>query len=31
MTMRRKIVWWFKFVMSGRFLDTFLNMRTRRP
>jgi len=30
MSMRRKIVWWFRFVMSGRFLETFLNLRERR-
>jgi hypothetical protein len=31
MSMRRKMIWWFKFVISGRFLDTFLNTRVRRP
>ena len=31
MTTRRKIIWWFKFVISGRFLETFLNLRGRRP
>jgi len=30
MTTRRKIIWWFKFVLSGRFLETFLNLRSRR-
>jgi len=24
------MVWWFKFVISGRFLETFLNLRSRR-
>jgi hypothetical protein len=27
MTMRRKVYWWFRFVLSGRFLETFLNLR----
>jgi hypothetical protein len=31
MTTRRKIIWWFKFVVSGRFLEIFLNLRSRRP
>jgi hypothetical protein len=31
MSTRRKMVWWFKFVISGRFLETFLNLRSRRP
>ncbi len=31
MSTRRKMVWWFRFVMSGRFLETFLNLRGRRP
>ena len=30
MSTRRKMVWWFKFVISGRFLETFLNLRSRR-
>jgi hypothetical protein len=30
MSTRRKIYWWFKFVLSGRFLETFLNLRGRR-
>ena len=30
MSMRRKLLWWFKFVVSGRFLETFLNLRDRR-
>jgi hypothetical protein len=30
MSTRRKMVWWFRFVMSGRFLETFLNLRNRR-
>jgi len=30
MTMRRKMIWWFKFVISGRFLETFLNLRGPR-
>jgi hypothetical protein len=25
--MRRKAYWWFKFVVSGRFLEKFLNLR----
>jgi len=24
------MIWWFKFVISGRFLETFLNLRGRR-
>jgi len=24
------MMWWFKFVISGRFLETFLNLRDRR-
>ena len=27
MSTRRKVYWWFRFVLSGRFLETFLNMR----
>jgi hypothetical protein len=30
MSTRRKIYWWFRFVVSGRFLETFLNLRARR-
>jgi len=30
MSTRRKMLWWFKFVISGRFLETFLNLRSRR-
>jgi hypothetical protein len=30
MSTRRKIYWWFRFVLSGRFLETFLNLRRRR-
>ena len=30
MSTRRKLLWWFKFVVSGRFLETFLNLRDRR-
>jgi hypothetical protein len=30
MSTRRKMMWWFKFVISGRFLETFLNLRDRR-
>ena len=30
MSTRRKMLWWFKFVVSGRFLETFLNLRSRR-
>ncbi|WP_164938243.1 hypothetical protein [Bradyrhizobium guangzhouense] len=26
MSMRRMIYWWFRFVMSGRFLDRFLTL-----
>lgn len=26
MTTRRMIYWWFRFVMSGRFLDRFLSL-----
>ena len=29
LSMRRKIYWWFRFVISGRFLETFLNLRDR--
>ncbi len=31
MTTRRKAYWWFWFVASGRFLETFLNLRGKRP
>jgi len=31
MSPRRKLYWWFRFVLSGRFLETFLNLRSRRP
>lgn len=27
MTTRRLAYWWFRFVLSGRFLATFLNLR----
>jgi hypothetical protein len=27
MRMRRKAYWWFRFVVSGRFLEKFLNLR----
>jgi hypothetical protein len=30
MSMRRKAYWWFWFVASGRFLETFLNLRGKR-
>jgi len=30
MSTRRKAYWWFRFVISGRFLETFLNLRSRR-
>jgi hypothetical protein len=30
MSMRRKAFWWFRFVISGRFLETFLNLRSKR-
>jgi hypothetical protein len=30
MTTRRKAYWWFWFVASGRFLETFLNLRGKR-
>jgi hypothetical protein len=26
MTTRRVMVWWFRFVLSGRFLDRFLSL-----
>jgi hypothetical protein len=26
MTTRRKFYWWFRFVLSGRFLDRFLSL-----
>jgi hypothetical protein len=26
MTTRRMMVWWFRFVLSGRFLDRFLSL-----
>jgi hypothetical protein len=26
MTMRRMMYWWFRFVLSGRFLDRFLSL-----
>ena len=28
MTTRRMTYWWFRFVVSGRFLEKFLNLRT---
>jgi hypothetical protein len=32
MNARRKAYWWFRFVLSGRFLETFLNLRPdKRP
>jgi hypothetical protein len=30
MSTRRKMMWWFKFVISGRFLETFFNLRSPR-
>jgi hypothetical protein len=30
MSTRRQIYWWFRFVLSGRFLETFLNLRPRK-
>src|ERR1700730_13750356 len=27
MTTRRMVYWWFRFVVSGRFIETFLNSR----
>jgi hypothetical protein len=27
MTTRRMIYWWFRFVVSGRWFETFLNLR----
>jgi len=30
MNMRRMAYWWFRFVVSGRFLDKFLNSRRMR-
>jgi len=30
MSTRRKAYWWFRFVISGRFLETFLNLRGKR-
>jgi hypothetical protein len=30
MSTRRKAYWWFWFVASGRFLETFLNLRRKR-
>ncbi len=27
MSTRRMAYWWFRFVISGRFLETFLNLR----
>jgi hypothetical protein len=30
MNMRRMAYWWFRFVVSGRFLDKFLNSRGTR-
>jgi len=30
MSTRRKAFWWFRFVTSGRFLETFLNLRGKR-
>jgi hypothetical protein len=31
MTTRRMAYWWLRFVFSGRFLATFLNLRRRGP
>jgi hypothetical protein len=30
MSTRRMAFWWFRFVLSGRFLETFLNLRRPR-
>jgi hypothetical protein len=30
MTTRRMAYWWFRFVISGRFLEKFLNLRPMR-
>ncbi len=30
MSTRRMAYWWFRFVVSGRFLETFLNLRRSR-
>ncbi len=30
MKMRRMAYWWFRFVVSGRFLEKFLNLRRER-
>jgi hypothetical protein len=27
MKLRRKVYWWFRFVVSGRLLEKFLNLR----
>jgi hypothetical protein len=30
MSTRRMAYWWFRFVLSGRFIETFLNLRRPR-
>ncbi len=30
MKTRRMLYWWFWFVVSGRFIETFFNLRERR-
>jgi len=30
MKTRRVVYWWFRFVLSGRFMATFLNLRRRK-
>jgi len=30
MNTRRMLYWWFRFVVSGRFIETFFNLRRER-
>jgi len=31
MNTRRMMYWWFRFVVSGRFIETFFNLRRAKP
>jgi hypothetical protein len=31
MKTRRMVYWWFRFVVSGRFIETFFNLRRAKP
>jgi len=30
MNTRRMVYWWFRFVVSGRFIETFFNLRREK-